>query len=128
MKLVLKITGIVVVVILLAAGFFAYKFWNMAKTLSSYKITEVNLNEINDGVYAGKYGKFLVSVDLEITVKDHKIGAVKILKQDCGPGYDARQITDRVIQAQSLKVDAVTGATGSSKCILIAMHKALSRS
>lgn len=67
----------------------------------------------------------MVSVNLEVTVKDHRIVEIDIKEQDCGPGYEARETVDRILEAQSPRVDAVTGATGSSMCIMIAVHRAL---
>ncbi|UCC11460.1 MAG: FMN-binding protein [candidate division WOR-3 bacterium] len=36
-------------------------------------------------------------------------------------------VIDRIIQVQSPDVDAVTGANGSSKCIMLAVQKALQK-
>ncbi len=76
-------------------------------------------------MYPGSFGDFLVAVDLEVTVKDHRIAGITIKKQLCGKGYEAHDMIGRIIRAQSARVDAVAGASGSSKCIMIAVDRAL---
>jgi len=127
MKKLKIIIGVLFLVILLAVGAFMLRYNQMAKTLTEEytKIEDIDLNKLADGVYPGVFGDFLVSVDLEVTVKDHRITDINIKEQNCGPGYEARDTVDRIIRDQSAKVDAVTGATGSSMCIMIAVHKAL---
>ena len=53
--------------------------------------------------------------------------AIEVLKHSHGPGHGAGAIIDRVIAAQSLKVDAVSGASLSSKVMLKAIEKALEK-
>lgn len=127
MKKLKIIIGILFLVILLAVGAFMLRYNQMANTLTEEytKIENIDLNKLADGVYPGVFGDFLVSVNLEVTVKDHRITGINIKEQNCGPGYEAWDTMDRIIRAQSAKVDAVAGATGSSKCIMIAVQKAL---
>lgn len=127
MKKLKIIIGVLFLVILSAVGAFMLRYNQMAKTLTEEytKIENIDLNKLADGVYPGVFGDFLVSVNLEVTVKDHRITGINIKEQNCGPGYEARDTVNRIIRDQSAKVDAVAGATGSSKCIMIAVHKAL---
>ncbi len=89
------------------------------------RIGNVDLSEVPDGVYRYHYGRIPVYVDLSIHVKDHAIDSIVIHEQSSGPGYEARETVDRMLRQQQMKVDAVTGATISSKCIMIAGYKAL---
>lgn len=116
-------------VILLAVGGLFLRMKQMAETITNEytKVGEADLSKIVDGVYPGTFGDFLVAVDLDVTVKDHRIAGINIKKQNCGPGYEARETVDRIIQAQNARVDAVTGATGSSKSIMIAVDRALGK-
>ncbi|MGE5557221.1 MAG: FMN-binding protein [Bacillota bacterium] len=127
MKKFLAVAAVIILVILGAAGAFMLRYNEMARTIETEynKIENIDLDKIPDGTYPGKFGDFLVSVALEVTVKDHRITGIVIKKQDCGPGYEARAVVDRIIQAQSPEVDAVSGATGSSMCIMIAAGRAL---
>jgi uncharacterized protein with FMN-binding domain len=81
-----------------------------------------------DGAYRGEYdlSGTPVFVALEVTVRNENIAAINIIKHSCSPiGKKAEKITGKIIEEQSLGVDAVSGATGSSKAILKAVENAL---
>ena len=81
-----------------------------------------------DGVYRGNYDLSGTPVDvtLDVTIQDHKIIGIKMVKHICSPiGKKAEKIIDQIITIQSLDVDAVSGATGSSKAIIKAVENAL---
>ena len=81
-----------------------------------------------DGVYRGNYDLSGTPVDvtLDVTIQDHKIIGIKMVKHICSPiGKKAEKIIDQIITIQSLDVDAVSGATGSSIAIKKAVENAL---
>lgn len=123
-KKVLIGLGIFLVVIILLGVAFFFRAQQMVKRLST-PVEHVDLTQIEDGVYAGQFGDFLVDVKLEVTVKDHEIVSIEIIEQRAGAGYQAFEVLDRIIEAQSPRVDVVTGATGSSRCIMLAVQQAL---
>lgn len=51
----------------------------MVKLIDGKIIEDVDLTQIEDGVYAGEFGDFLVDVKLEVTVQDHQITNTKSL-------------------------------------------------
>jgi uncharacterized protein with FMN-binding domain len=124
-KKILLVLGVFLILIIAFGVAFFFRARQMVKRIESVEIQDVDLTQIADGVYAGQFGDFLVDVELEVTVKDHKIEKVEITKQRTGPGYEAIETIDRIIDAQSPKVDVVTGATGSSRSIMIAVQSAL---
>lgn len=69
----------------------------------------------------------LVKSVVLVKVQDHFIKDIKIVKHRNGKGAKAEIITVEVIKKQSLKVDAVTGATASSNVILKAIEDALKK-
>lgn len=89
------------------------------------EIEDIHFNNILDGTYVGKYSITPVSVQTEVTVHHHQITKIKILKHDNDLGKSAENIVDDVIEKQSLKVDAVSGATVSSQRILKSIENAL---
>jgi uncharacterized protein with FMN-binding domain len=99
----------------------------MASTIKSQCeiISPINLAKVADGVYEGSFGDFVVSAKVAVTVKNHRIAQIKILDQSCGPGYEALDTVNRILKAQTPKVDAVTGASSSSRSIMIAINRAL---
>ena len=87
---------------------------------------DIDVSALPDGTYHGSYGSLPVYVNLDVAMKDHRIAGISIRNQICGKRYDAKETPQRIIRSQTQKVDAVAGATISSKCIMIAVYKALS--
>jgi len=81
---------------------------------------------VDDGVYEGSFSVFPVSARVSVTIRDHAIAAIELIEHKHGQGAAAEVIPDNVIKAQSLEVDAISGATYSSKVILMAIEDALS--
>lgn len=86
---------------------------------------DVDLSGTADGVHSGAYDSGPVVVNVDVTVKDHAITDIKLVKHRNGQGAAAESITGTVVSAQSIKVDVVSGATMSSKVILLAIEDAL---
>jgi uncharacterized protein with FMN-binding domain len=87
-----------------------------------------DMNGKSDGLYRGSYSLSgsPVKVALDVTIQNKNIVAIKIINHFCSPiGKKAEKITERIIEQQSLNVDAISGATGSSKAILKAVENAL---
>jgi len=121
---------IIIVFILLSIGL-AGKLMidKIEKDLASVmliEITDVDLNTISDGTYTGSYKKTPIEVQVRITVLNHIITHIEITKHVTGQGQPAEVIIEDVILEQSLDVDLVSGATYSSKIILLAIQDALS--
>ena len=90
-------------------------------------VSNINPTSVRDGTYQGEQKSNLVTAKVEVVVKDGTIMAIKVLTHRHGPGHGADAIIDRVIAAQSLQVDAVSGATSSSKVMLKAIETALEK-
>jgi uncharacterized protein with FMN-binding domain len=69
-----------------------------------------------------------VAAQVEVSVENRRISRIMIIRHQEGKGESAEVIVDAVIAEQSLDVDAVSGATLSSKTILQAIADALKRS
>ncbi len=82
---------------------------------------------VRDGVYEGKAYLLPVSVRIRATVSRGRIQSIDILKHFNGQGKPAEAIVPRVIEAQSLGVDVISGATHSSLTILTAIENALEK-
>jgi uncharacterized protein with FMN-binding domain len=93
--------------------------------LDKIVISNPDLSIVSNGTYQGKSKVGPVRVTLDVTVKDKTITDIVIIQHFNGRGKKAETIVPRIIEAQSLEVDAVSGATGSSKAILQAVERAL---
>ena len=126
MKKVLIIIGIVVLALALAIGglyFFASS--KQDSQLKALNVSDVDMQTVADGCYTGISETDLVKVTVEVTVADHKITDIKIVRHDNGKGAPAEAIVSDMISENRCDVDIVTGATGSSVVIKSAVHNAL---
>lgn len=96
------------------------------KQVADITISDVDLSKIADGTYTGSHEVLWVAAEVSVTVKGNRIAGIELLKHKNGKGASAEVIPDKVIDAQSLQVDVVSGATSSSKVILKAIENALS--
>lgn len=118
------ILGVIGLLVITGSLFMAYT-QDQLNQLTKTPIKIINLANVSDGTYTGSYSSFPVSVTLEVTIQDHQITRITILKHDNGQGKPAEAIVNAVIEAQSLQVDVISGATYSSKVILKALERAL---
>ncbi len=95
------------------------------RELKDLKVYEVNMNEIEDGIYRGKAETTLVKAEVAVEVRDHEIVQIDLLKHDNGFGKKAERITGDMIAQNTCEVDAVSGATTSSRVIQSAVSAAL---
>lgn len=83
-----------------------------------------------DGVYTGTGPAYGGNVTVSVTVKDHAISSIEIMesfdtKVIGGEAYP--QLTQAVIETQSLGVDSISGATVSSNGFIAAMSDAVTK-
>jgi len=125
------IMGILVVVII-GAYFGITGFKSYIETIESnldqlidLKISHVDISKVADGTYPGSYKVFPIIAEVKVTVKNHEITGIELVKHRTGQGAPAEIIPSKVVEAQTLEVDTVSGATYSSKVILKAIENAL---
>jgi uncharacterized protein with FMN-binding domain len=85
------------------------------------------LGTVSDGVYRATASVPPVIAQVEVTVSSGRITGFRIRRHLTGQGHAAEVLADRVVEQQTIQLDAVTGATYSSKAILKAGEKALHR-
>lgn len=120
MAVLLVIAGFVIA----AMGLMVYTERNLEK-LANAVIRDIDITALADGIYTGGYSMFPVSAEVRVTVKGQRITGIELLEHNNGRGAPAEVIPSCVVEAQSLDVDAVSGATYSSKVILKAIENAL---
>ena len=92
--------------------------------------TEVPEGGYKDGTYQGSGTGFGGTITVQVTVSGGKITAVDILSASGETGSyfaSAQGVVSKVLSSQSPNVDAVSGATYSSKGIIQAVQNALSQ-
>ena len=81
-----------------------------------------------DGVYEGKATNWPVKVLARVKIQNQHITSIEIVEHRNGKGSPAEDmIPDRIIEEQSTRVDAVSGATMSSRTIMNAVENAIQK-
>ncbi|EEG76318.1 DUF3221 domain-containing protein [Dethiobacter alkaliphilus] len=119
----------VILALFLVLGYGIYIFFlapvvRERAAVRNIELRDVDLLGLTDGVYHGAYvdGTY----EVEVVVADHRIAAIHMLiTRDSDYARQAEGVLDSVVEAQSLQVDVVSGATTTSKAILKAVEDAL---
>ncbi|MGL6200917.1 MAG: FMN-binding protein [Lachnospiraceae bacterium] len=84
--------------------------------------------DLEDGVYRGTGTGYAGSITVAVEIKDKTIVSIEVLSveaDDAAFVNRAKGVIDKIIEAQSLDVDVVSGATYSSNGIISAVKNAL---
>jgi uncharacterized protein with FMN-binding domain len=119
-------TAIVAIAALLLVVMFALSI-KMNADLKMLVFADTDINLVEDGLYLGRADTDFVKAEVEVTVRDHRIISISILKHDQGFGEKAEVIVEEMIRMNTCEVDTVSGATASSKVIQCAVSDALSK-
>ena len=82
---------------------------------------------MEDGIYREKVETMLVKAEVEVSVKNHKIISISIIKHDNGKGKPAEAIIDDIVKDNSTDVELIAGATMSSLVIRAAVIDAVNK-
>jgi uncharacterized protein with FMN-binding domain len=90
------------------------------------EIEDVDVSEIPDGTYVGKYGYGEIVYTAKLEVQDGRITWIRVDENKPSPRSDwVAELPERVIETNSTQVDVVSGATTSSKAVLKSIELAL---
>lgn len=88
----------------------------------------IEFERITDGVYTGKCDVGFIYAKIAVAINDGQIQSIDLLEHKNDRGTPAEVTTEKIIGAQGLEVDAISGATNSSKVIKKAVENALTLS
>jgi len=125
------VIALVVVAVLGAAGGVGWsRLSKEHREAASLPLDAVDFDELNDGTYHGVYEGGMYkwrANECSVTVTNGKVTDIQLAgsKDPGAENTDYEMLYDRVIQAQSLQVDTISGATLTSKAYLQAVENAL---
>jgi uncharacterized protein with FMN-binding domain len=96
----------------------------------SLPLNAVDFSRLNDGTYHGSYAGGMYkwrANECQVTVSSGKVSGIQLINNK-DPKLEklyTNPLYDRVMQAQSLQVDIISGATLTSKAYLQAVENAL---
>ena len=82
---------------------------------------------VADGTYEGTAETPLVKVTVEVTVQNHTLREIRLLRHENGQGAPAEAMLPEMLSRNTSEVDSVSGATLSSKAIRAAVRDALAK-
>jgi uncharacterized protein with FMN-binding domain len=125
------VIGIVVVFLITAVVLFLFVIapqLREQRQVRNMSIQTIDLKRVSEGTFRGDFTYDNFTYEVEVSVKNHKIQAIAIMRnRSTGYAKKAEGIVRRIINSQSLQIDAITGATTTSKALLKAIENALSK-
>lgn len=123
----LWIIAIPIVLCLVGGSIYLVKVWNYQKTVKSFTYSDIAIEDIESGIYIGECNVDFIYAKVAVTVENGAITQIEILEHKNDRGTPAEKIIDDILQQQSIDVDAISGATNSSKVIKKAVENALTK-
>ncbi|NVM26832.1 MAG: FMN-binding protein [Desulfobacterales bacterium] len=88
----------------------------------------MNQEKLVDGSYEGSYEAGPNKAVVKVAIKNNEIVSIQILKHRAWKGKKAESVIPGIIiEKQSTEVDAVSGATNSSRVIMNAVQRAIEK-
>lgn len=87
--------------------------------------------EFKEGIYVGEAKGYRGEIKVEVKTSKNKIEEVKVVKNTDTPIISdaaAKKVPEQIVKYQSLRVDGVSGATGTSRALTSAVRNALKNS
>jgi uncharacterized protein with FMN-binding domain len=94
----------------------------------SISLNGIDISKLDDGKYTGEYDHGRWTNKLDITVKNNKITEI-LIKDDVTFSKlgVSEELFNKVIETQSTKIDAISGATVTSKAYLKSIENVLNK-
>ena len=124
-KTVLISVSALVIIALFAGGLYLKSISDYKAKVAALTFDEIDLTKVEDGVYEGQCDTGVVRVRVQVTIRNHQLESIELLEHENGRGTPAEAILDQMVQNQTTAVDAVSGATCSSKVIRKAVENAI---
>ncbi|MGM0123723.1 hypothetical protein IGI37_001097 [Enterococcus sp. AZ194] len=121
---------IILFIVVVGASGFGINYWHRTEkyqeSIKNLRIKEVDLATLEDGEYIGEYDVDFISAKVKVTIANHNIQNIEYIYHNNDRGEKASAIKEDMVEQQKIKVDAISGATNSSKVIQKAVELALS--
>ncbi len=124
-KIVLIAILVLLIIGLFAGGLYLKSIGDYKAKVAALTFDEIDLTKVEDGIYEGQCDTGVVRARVQVTVRDHRLESIDLLEHENGKGTPAEAILDQMVRSQTTAVDAVSGATCSSKVIRKAVENAV---
>lgn len=118
-------TLVIIVLIISHIGLVINSLAEYKEAVNNITFDDIEISSISDGTYEGEYDVGYIYAKVRVTVTLGKISDIALIEHQNERGTPAEIITDKIIEEQKTDVDAISGATNSSKVIKRAVENAL---
>lgn len=128
MRKILKVLLIVIIIFALVIAGGVFYITRGLDEGAKQVINSVDLANIPDGEYNGVYDAGRWTNEMRVTVKDHRITKIDVVKDVLLSKPEVtEEIIIRVIDKQNVDIEAVSGATVTTKAYLKSVENALNK-
>ncbi len=120
MRIVLII--VIVLVVLVGGGLFAVT--RGMKEIKNLSIGDPDVSRIQDGVYEGSFKKTRWNYGVKVTVKSGRIADVEVTQKPDDGDFTAKA-AQKIVEAQTVGIDTVSGASINTRAFRKAVENAL---
>lgn len=121
-----RILSVIMLLLIIVHLLFYYlDFARYHQKIAAIQLNGIDCSLLEDGTYTGEYDAGYIYAQVSVTVTDRTITEIRILEHRCQRGLAAERVTNAIIASQRTDVDAVSGATNSSRVIQKAVENAL---
>lgn len=124
-KIIYRTIVVVLLIGFICFGIYMKRVHDYQQTVKNMTFENIKLSDVKDGTYIGNCNVNLISAKVEVVVNSGKITNINILEHKNERGQKAEKVIDEVLNEQKIDVDAISGATNSSKVIKKAIEDAL---
>ncbi len=126
MKLLLKVVLALIVLVVLVVGGGIFFLARGIEAGAEVSVSSLDLSKVKDGIYNGEYKSGRWTNEISVEVKDSRIVKMAIVKDVMFVKPEVSgELFAKVLKKQNTDVDAVSGATITSKAYLKAIEDAL---
>ena len=120
------LTGILLAAVAIIAGLsYLARINNYKNAVNNLSFEEVDVSKLADGTYTGECNVDVIYAKVEVIIADGRITDIALLEHRNERGAPAESIIGNMLAEQRVDVDAISGATNSSKVIKKAVENAL---
>ena len=120
-------SAVIAIMTILHIIFYFMDYNRYMAAVSDITIEGIDLDTVSDGEYIGECDTGYIYAKVKVVVSDHTIADVELLKHHHERGAAAEPIVKTIVNEQRIDVDAVSGATNSSRVIEKACMNALEK-
>lgn len=104
---------------------YAIDFREYQTKISNIHLQQIHKSSIADGQYIGEYDAGYIYAKVKVTVLNGSIQNIILVEHKNERGQAAEKVVSDIVDTQTFPVDAISGATNSSKVIQKAVQNAL---